>query len=137
MKSAPGVVEKRYFGKLRLERPSAEQVAQVVLEEDFSPDGDGRLFGGIYATAGPGGTIITQEYPRAHDETNEPYYPTPFGEGMALYQPYKKLADAEPRPIFLGRLATYSYLNMWMAVAQAFVKLRHGLAAPFRDRLIK
>ena len=48
----------------------------------------------------------------------------PFGEGMALYQRYKKLADAEPRTIFIGRLATYSYLDMWMAVAQAMVKLR-------------
>ena len=72
----------------------------------------------------PGETIITREYPQAHDETNEPYYPMPFGEGMALYQRYKKLADAEPRTIFPGRLATYSYLDMWMAVAQAFVKLR-------------
>ena len=29
-----------------------------------------------------------------------------------------------PRTILLGRLATYSYLDMWMAVAQAMVKLR-------------
>lgn len=69
-------------------------------------------------------TVLTKEYPLAHDETNEPYYPMPFGEGMALYQQYKALADADPRTVFLGRLATYSYLDMWMAVAQAMVKLR-------------
>ncbi len=69
-------------------------------------------------------TIITKEYPMAHDETNEPFYPMPFGEGMALYQKYKKLADAERNAIFIGRLATYSYLDMWMAVKQAMVKLR-------------
>jgi UDP-galactopyranose mutase len=69
-------------------------------------------------------TIITKEYPMAHDETNEPYYPMPFGAGMALYQKYKKLADAEKKTIFIGRLATYSYLDMWMAVKQAMVKLR-------------
>ena len=85
----------------------------------------------------PGETIITQEYPQAHDEMNEPYYPMPFGEGIVLYQRYKKLADAEPSTIFLGRLATYSYLDMWMAVTQAFVKLRHELASPVRDGLIK
>ncbi len=69
-------------------------------------------------------TIITKEYPMAHDETNEPFYPMPFGEGQALYQKYKKLADAEKKTIFIGRLATYSYLDMWMAVKQAMVKLR-------------
>jgi UDP-galactopyranose mutase len=69
-------------------------------------------------------TIITKEYPMAHDETNEPFYPMPFGEGQALYQKYKKLADAEKKTIFIGRLATYSYLDMWMAVKQAIVKLR-------------
>jgi UDP-galactopyranose mutase len=72
-------------------------------------------------------TIITREYPQAHDETNEPYYPMPFGEGMALYQRYKGLAEAERNTIFLGRLATYSYLDMWMAVAQARMKLREIL----------
>jgi UDP-galactopyranose mutase len=69
-------------------------------------------------------TIVTKEYPLAHDDTNDPYYPMPFGEGMALYQRYKALADQEPHTVFLGRLATYSYLDMWMAVAQAMVKLR-------------
>ncbi len=69
-------------------------------------------------------TIITKEYPQAHDANNEPFYPMPFGPGMELYQKYKKLAEAEPRTILLGRLATYSYLDMWMAVKQAMVKLR-------------
>ncbi len=76
--------------------------------------------GGAPATS----TIITKEYPQAHDASNEPFYPMPFGPGMEFYQKYKKLAEAEPRTIFLGRLATYSYLDMWMAVKQAMVKLR-------------
>ncbi len=49
-----------------------------------------------------GGTILTREYPQAHDGSNEPYYPMPFGEGMALYQKYKRLADAEPRTVFVA-----------------------------------
>jgi UDP-galactopyranose mutase len=91
---------------------------------------DHRWFSGNGGEAGAldkGGmqeTVLTKEYPLAHDGTNDPYYPMPFGEGMALYQRYKALAEAEPRTIFLGRLATYSYLDMWMAVAQARVKLR-------------
>jgi UDP-galactopyranose mutase len=71
----------------------------------------------------PEETVITREYPLAHDASNEPYYPMPFGEGQALYQRYKELAAAEKDTLFLGRLATYSYLDMWMAVAQAMVKV--------------
>lgn len=69
------------------------------------------------------GTIITHEYPLEHDPSNEPYYPVPFGEGMATYQKYKALAEHDTNVIFLGRLATYSYLDMWMAVAQTIKKL--------------
>ena len=31
----------------------------------------------------------------------------------------------EKNVLFLGRLATYKYLDMWMAVKQAMVKIRH------------
>ncbi len=71
----------------------------------------------------PAETVITREYPMVHDESNEPFYPMPFGEGRKLYQKYKELAEEERCTLFLGRLATYSYLDMWMAVAQAMVKV--------------
>lgn len=69
-------------------------------------------------------TIPAREYTLVHDAANVPCGPKMFGKGMALYQRYKLLAEAESRTLFLGRLATYSYLDMWMAVAQAMVKLR-------------
>jgi len=72
----------------------------------------------------PAETLITREYPEAHHGSNEPYYPMPFGEGRELYRKYRDLAAGESDTIFLGRLATYSYLDMWMAVAQAMVKVR-------------
>lgn len=78
----------------------------------------------------PARTLITCEYPLAHDADNEPYYPMPFGDGMAIYQKYRTLAANERGTIFLGRLATYSYLDMWMAVAQAMVKLSPLLGSP-------
>lgn len=43
----------------------------------------------------------------------------PFGEGVALYQKYKRMADMEPGSIFPGRLATYSYPDLW--IAQVFM----------------
>lgn len=70
-----------------------------------------------------GTTIITEEYPEPYNGTNTPFYPIPWGEGLQMYAKYKELADNEQNVIFLGRLATYTYLDMWMAVKQAFLKI--------------
>ena len=43
----------------------------------------------------------------------------PKPECTALYNKYKKLADATPGVHFVGRLATYKYYNMDQIVAQA------------------
>ena len=99
---------------------------QGVADEVTRPVQDGIVAGAglVTSPSTTQETILTREYPLVHDLTNEPYYPMPCGEGMALYQRYKLLAEAERRTLFIGRLATYSYLDMWMAVAQAMVKLR-------------
>ena len=74
--------------------------------------------------AGP--TVITVEYPKALEHDWEvPFYPIPFGDGNDVYNQYKDLTEKEDNVIFLGRLATYKYLDMWMAVKQAFLKLRN------------
>ena len=70
-----------------------------------------------------GPTIITSERSIEHDSNNIPFYPMPFGSGGALYAKYKELADKEKNTIFVGRLATYTYLDMWMAVKQSMLKI--------------
>jgi UDP-galactopyranose mutase len=72
-----------------------------------------------------GSTIITEEYPVPYNGNNVPFYPIPWGEGLQMYGKYKELADKEPNVIFLGRLATYTYLDMYMAVKQVFLKLKN------------
>jgi UDP-galactopyranose mutase len=72
-----------------------------------------------------GQTIITEEYPKECQEGDIPFYPMPFGEGIEIYNKYKELADKEENVIFLGRLATYTYLDMWMAVKQVMLKLKN------------
>jgi UDP-galactopyranose mutase len=67
-------------------------------------------------------TILTRDYPEEHDDSNEPIYPKDFGEGMEVYSKYKKLIQSEKDIVFLGRLATYKYLDMWMAIKQVMVK---------------
>lgn len=64
-------------------------------------------------------TIVTYEYPCDHDGTNEPFYPKPWGEHAERAERYRAAAKAESNVVFFGRLATYTYLDMNMAVEQA------------------
>ena len=72
-----------------------------------------------------GYTIVSREYPCDHTDSNLPFYPKPFGEGQDIYSKYKKIARSHHNILFLGRLATYKYLDMWMAIAQVFSKLNY------------
>ena len=72
-----------------------------------------------------GPTVITKEYPKeAVSENDIPFYPIPWGEGQELYKKYEELANNEKKVIFLGRLATYKYLDMWMAIKHVMNKLK-------------
>ena len=66
-------------------------------------------------------TSVTYEYPTAE---GDPYYPIPRPENQALYKQYEALADATPDTWFVGRLATYKYLNMDQVVGQALATFR-------------
>jgi len=66
-------------------------------------------------------TSVTYEYPTAE---GDPYYPVPRPESQALYKRYEALADAQPGTWFVGRLATYRYLNMDQVVGQALATFR-------------
>ena len=54
------------------------------------------------------------------------YHDHMFGTNTVdeIYGKYKKLAMQEKNVIFLGRLATYKYLDMWMAIKQVMTKLK-------------
>ncbi len=66
-------------------------------------------------------TSLTYEYPTAE---GDPYYPIPRPENQAVYKRYEALADALPETWFVGRLATYRYLNMDQVVGQALATFR-------------
>ena len=66
-------------------------------------------------------TSITYEYPAAE---GDPYYPIPRPENQAIYKRYEALADATEDTWFVGRLATYRYLNMDQVVGQALATFR-------------
>lgn len=64
-------------------------------------------------------TNVVYEYPQDFGPGEEPYYPVPSEDSSKLYANYAKLAAKEQKVLFLGRLATYKYLNMDQVVDAA------------------
>ncbi len=57
-------------------------------------------------------TVISREYSQAWKPDTEPYYPVNNGENGALYEKYKKKAEALKGVYFGGRLGLYRYMDM-------------------------
>jgi UDP-galactopyranose mutase len=66
-------------------------------------------------------TSLTYEYP---SDQGDPYYPVPRPQNQQLYKQYERLALAETKVWFVGRLATYRYYNMDQVVGQALATFR-------------
>ncbi|EWS80783.1 UDP-galactopyranose mutase [Brachybacterium phenoliresistens] len=64
-------------------------------------------------------TVIQREYSRFAESGDEPYYPINAASDRETLLAYRELADAEPRTLFGGRLGTYQYLDMHMAIGAA------------------
>jgi len=67
----------------------------------------------------PGKTVVVHEYSRFAEDDDEPYYPVNTAEDREKLRVYRELAKAEPMVLFGGRLGTYQYLDMHMAIASA------------------
>lgn len=79
-------------------------------------------------------TVIMREYSRfARPGTaDEPYYPVNTAADRDRLRAYRELAAAEPEVHFGGRLGTYQYLDMHMAIASALSAVDNVL----RPRLV-
>jgi len=64
-------------------------------------------------------TVIMREYSRKSTMADEPYYPINTDEDRQLLRRYRELAHSERDVYFGGRLGTYQYLDMHMAIASA------------------
>lgn len=64
-------------------------------------------------------TLIAREYSREATAADEPYYPVNTPADRALLLRYRERAQAEQGVTFGGRLGTYQYLDMHMAIASA------------------
>ncbi|GAB3134109.1 UDP-galactopyranose mutase [Tsukamurella serpentis] len=77
-------------------------------------------------------TVIMREFGRFANDDDEPYYPinTPADrEMLAAYRDLAKTEAAEAKVLFGGRLGTYQYLDMHMAIASA-LSMFDNIVAP-------
>jgi UDP-galactopyranose mutase len=79
----------------------------------------------------PGKTVIVHEYSRFAEEGDEPYYPINTAEDRATLLKYRELAKKEPMVLFGGRLGTYKYLDMHMAIGSALSMFDNKLRPHF------
>ena len=64
-------------------------------------------------------TIISREYSSEWKPGDEPYYPVNDAKNNELYAQYSKLAQAESKVIFGGRLGEYKYYDMDAVILSA------------------
>lgn len=73
-------------------------------------------------------TVISREYSSEWKPGDEPYYPVNDEKNGSLYAEYKKLAEAENKVIFGGRLGEYRYYDMDAVIASALEMCEKELA---------
>jgi UDP-galactopyranose mutase len=81
----------------------------------------------------PGKTVIVHEFSRFAEEGDEPYYPVNTAEDREKLLKYRELAKGEPMVLFGGRLGTYKYLDMHMAIGSALSMFDNKLRPHFAD----
>jgi UDP-galactopyranose mutase len=78
-------------------------------------------------------TVIMREYSRFAGAGDEPYYPVNSPADRELLRRYRRLAAEEPGVLFGGRLGSYQYLDMHMAIASALALARDRVPALVRS----
>jgi len=80
-------------------------------------------------------TVIMREYSRIAEKGDEPYYPINTPADRAMLSEYRQLAAAEEGVFFGGRLGTYQYLDMHMAIGSALSMFTNKIAPLFGAKI--
>jgi UDP-galactopyranose mutase len=81
-------------------------------------------------------TVIVREYSRFANDDDEPYYPINTSDDRAKLERYRELAKVEAKDrnvLFGGRLGTYKYLDMHMAIGSALSAFDNKIAPHLSD----
>ncbi|QMS57513.1 UDP-galactopyranose mutase [Glutamicibacter protophormiae] len=76
-------------------------------------------------------TVIMREFSRFAEKGDEPYYPVNTSEDREKLLAYRDLANGESSVLFGGRLGTYKYLDMHMAIGSALSMVDNKIAPHF------
>jgi UDP-galactopyranose mutase len=76
-------------------------------------------------------TVIMREYSRFAARGDEPYYPINTAADRERLLAYREMAEREPGVLFGGRLGTYKYLDMHMAIGSALTMFENRLRPYF------
>ncbi len=79
-------------------------------------------------------TVVVREFSRFAESGDEPYYPINTPDDRAILQRYRELArkeTANANVLFGGRLGTYKYLDMHMAIGSALTMFDNRIAPYF------
>ncbi|HYG93760.1 MAG TPA: UDP-galactopyranose mutase [Nocardioides sp.] len=80
-----------------------------------------------------GKTVIVHEYSRFAEDDDEPYYPINTAEDREKLLRYRDRARQEPMVLFGGRLGTYKYLDMHMAIGSALSMFDNKIRPHFAE----
>ena len=78
-------------------------------------------------------TVIMREYSRFANKGDEPYYPVNTSVDREKLLKYRDLAKGEKDVLFGGRLGTYKYLDMHMAIGSALSMFDNKLRPHFAE----
>ncbi|RSM83343.1 UDP-galactopyranose mutase [Amycolatopsis sp. WAC 01375] len=81
-------------------------------------------------------TVVFREYSRFAGEADEPYYPINTPDNREKLEAYRELAKTEAKErnvLFGGRLGTYKYLDMHMAIGSALTAFDNKIAPHLTD----
>ncbi|WP_159802572.1 UDP-galactopyranose mutase [Arthrobacter zhaoguopingii] len=76
-------------------------------------------------------TLIMREFSRFAESGDEPYYPVNTADDRLKMLAYRDLAKAEDSVLFGGRLGTYKYLDMHMAIGSALTMFDNKIKPHF------
>ena len=74
-----------------------------------------------------GDTVVMYEFSRMASKKDEPYYPINTPQDRSALERYRSRAKSEPGVFFGGRLGTYKYLDMHMAIASALMMWENSI----------
>lgn len=82
-------------------------------------------------------TVYFKEYSRLCGEEDIPYYPIRLVDEKTMLEQYVNLANQETKVTFVGRLATYRYLDMDVTIREAMDVARAFLTAKQNNEAVK